>query len=139
MTQVILTKTRSQIIDTYCIEVTKNAYSKYDKKTCGQCAKKVRIAVTEAISPNIVENTLNAKDYGPKYEKVGFTKVFNSLEQDKKLYKPEKGDIAIINYEPHGHICIFNGKIWVSDFCQIDMYGGKIRDENPPFCIYRLA
>lgn len=119
----------------------------YYNKDCGNCAKAIREAV-ETVLDVKVERTLSAKDYGSSYEKVGFEKVFEFPKQDKSEYKPEIGDLAIIQYEPHGHICIYcfgfnpdTGRPyigWVSDFKQRDMYGGKIREKNPQFNIFRL-
>ena len=130
--------TSEEIIDAFCKEVKKNAYPKYDAKTCGKCATAIREVIEKVLSPKKVKRVLSAKDYGPSYEKLGFIKVFNYPEQDKTLYKKQKGDLCILDYEPHGHICIYIGREWISDFCQIDMYGGKIRDENPPLSIYRF-
>lgn len=123
-----------------------NSKPAYDKD-CGKCAKFVRKAVEFDLGVKL-ERAVSAKDYGESYEKVGFKKIFSFPEQDKSKYLPQSGDIAIIQYEPHGHICMFcfyldasTGKPfkgWISDFKQRDMYGGKIREKNPPFAIYRL-
>ena len=32
------------------------------------------------------------------------------------------GDIAVINHGKHGHICMWDGKNWVSDFRQNNMW-----------------
>lgn len=129
---------RKETIDAFCKYLTDKAYKAYDKDTCGKCGIFTREAVESSIKPQKVTRTLSAKNYGPSYEKVGFEKVFSYPEQAKKNYSPLKGDLCIINYEPHGHICIYTGKVWISDFYQRDMYGGSIRDEDPPFTIYRL-
>jgi len=122
------------------------SYASYNEN-CGKCAKAVREAIEFGFAPKTLDRTESAKDYGPSYEKLGFKKVFSFPQEDKSKYKPKVGDIAIINYEPHGHICVFcsvkeprSGKNyvgWISDFKQRDMYGGKIRDKNPSFNIYR--
>lgn len=104
----------------------------------GKCGVSVRMAVDFGFSKNI-EGKVSAKDYGPSYEKIGFQKVFSYPEMKKEDYKPEQGDICIIQYEPHGHICMKTSKGWISDFIQRDMYGGKVRDKNPAFDIYRYA
>ena len=36
-----------------------------------------------------------------------------------------------------GHMVMFNGKQWVSDYKQRDMWGGNIRQEAPSYTIYR--
>lgn len=91
-----------------------------------------------------MENITAAKDYGPAYEAFGFKKVFNYSRNlnSSEDYQPQLGDIAIIEYEPYGHICINTDgtkKGWISDFIQRDMYGGKVRDKDPQFTIYRYA
>lgn len=117
--------------------ITKS-YPSYNKDTCGKCAAFVRSACDFAFGVH-VQKFPSAKDCAPAYEELGFKKVFSFPEQDKQEYKPELGDIAIIQYLPHGHICMNTSKGWISDFKQRDMYGGKIRDKNPPFAIYRLS
>jgi len=133
-----MTNTRREImIDRACNYIIAKAYPKYDKLTCGKCARAVRSAFDFAFGKEM-PRTESAKDYGPLYEDLGFKKTFNYPEQDKSLYKPKIGDLCIIQYEPHGHICLFTRKGWVSDYIQIDHYGGSIRKKNPPFSIYQL-
>lgn len=121
-------------IEKACQYLITKAYS----KSMGRCAKSVREAVDFGFGVHI-EHTLSAKDYGPCYQKIGFKKIFSYPNGDVKKtdYKEQLGDIAIIQYEPNGHICMKTSKGWYSDFKQIDMYGGKIRLENPKFDIYR--
>lgn len=117
------------------------AYTSYNEN-CGKCAKFVREAVEFAIDPKTIRRVTSAKDYGKSYEEIGFKKV------DIKDYQPRLGDICILQYEPHGHISMYcDGvcpktqkpvKCWISDFRQIDYYGGKIRNKKPKFEIYRL-
>lgn len=123
-----------------CEYLLSKAYLTYDKKKCGKCAKSVRIAVETAFDC-IIDRVESAKNYGPSYEKIGFKKVFSYPDIDKKKtdYFEKIGDIAIIHYEPHGHICMKTSKGWYSDFKQIDLYGGKIRLQNPKFVIYRYS
>ena len=125
-------------IEKACVFLITKAYPSYNKDTCGHCAAAVRSAVDFAFGKHI-ERKENAKDYGASYEKIGFKKVFSFPEMKKEDYKEELGDLCIIQYEPHGHICIKTSKGWISDFVQRDMYGGKIRDKNPAFDIYRYA
>lgn len=102
----------------------------------GHCGVAVRSAV-EFEFDKCIDRAGAAKDYGPSYEKIGFKKVFSYPAMKKEDYKPEPGDICILQYEPYGHICMFTSKGWTSDFIQRDMYGGKIRDKDPHFDIYR--
>lgn len=134
-------------IQKICDFLIARSYPAYNEN-CGNCAKMVREAVEFAISPKSIDRHVSAKDYGPSYERAGFKKVFSFPQNKKEDYTPQIGDIAIINYEPHGHICVYAKgiqfktgkplKCWISDFQQIDMYGGKSRLKNPPFSIYRL-
>jgi len=128
----------NEIIDKACEFLIRKAQPKYDKKKCGRCATIVRESFDFALR-KFIPRTESAKDYGPIYEKLGFVKVFSYPSVDKLLYKPEIGDLCIIQYEPHGHICLNTPKGWISDFRQIDMYGGIIRKKDPDFDIYRLT
>jgi hypothetical protein len=129
---------KEELIDKACSYLIAKAYPKYDKVKCGKCAAFVRSAVDFALG-KAIPRTLSAKNYGKIYESVGFKNIFSFPEQKKEDYKPEIGDISIIQYEPHGHICMLTKKGWISDFVQIDMYGGSIRKKNPNFKIYRLC
>jgi len=129
--------TSTDVISKACEYLIAKAYPAYNKDTCGKCAAAIRNAFDFALKKPI-ERTESAKDYGPIYENLGFKKIFTYPIADKKLYQSKMGDICIIQYEPHGHICVNTPKGWISDFKQNDMYGGKIRDKDPHFDIYRL-
>lgn len=122
----------------YCQFIKEYAHKTYSKELCGKCAYAVRRAVEFALKVKL-KRVLSAKNYGPSYEAVGFKKVFNYPLDSKANYLPQIGDIAIIKYKPHGHITIFTDDGWVSDYFQLDMYGGIIRKKDPPFQIYRLS
>jgi hypothetical protein len=102
-----------------------------------------------------------AKNLGPVLTDANFQSVFSyngSEDLDYGKFKPQKGDVAVI--QPYagatgpnvaGHVAIFNGKYWVSDFVQDDqknnhpeddsngLYPGPgYRNDAPPFVIYRL-
>lgn len=121
-----------------CVYLITKAFPSYNKDTCGKCAAAVRSAVDFGFGKHI-EKTGSAKNYGPSYEKIGFKKIFSFPENKKEDYQEELGDICIIQYEPYGHICMKTSKGWISDFVQRDKYGGKIRDKNPAFDIYRYG
>jgi len=145
-------------IERACEFLIRKAYPKYDKKTCGYCARFVRMAFDFGFNTRITGVT-SAKDYAPSYEAIGFKKVFSYPEMKKTDYKPMLGDICIIQpvviekngkktiHQPHGHICVKTAKGWISDFVQgtggsklplADMYGGPIRDKDPAFVILRF-
>ncbi|WP_231564412.1 hypothetical protein [Enterobacter sp. Bisph1] len=80
-------------------------------------------------------STKFAKDYGDSLLKAGFVALPQTAQ-------PEKGDVAII--QPYaggngiGHMTMFDGKTWYSDFKQRDMYPGPgYRRLHPSWIIYR--
>ncbi len=80
----------------------------------GLCAKYVRKALQSAgykFTPNP-----SAYQYATRgtLRKAGFTKISNHS-------KPQVGDVVVVNRSrahPHGHISIYDGRNWVSDFRQ---------------------
>jgi hypothetical protein len=117
-------------------------------ENCGRCAKSVREAIEYAFAPKTLIRKVSAKDYGSSLESFGFKNLLIS-PQDLVKYKPLVGDVSIIHYEPHGHISAYcegvypksgqSIKCWISDFQQLDMYGGKIRKKSPKVSIYRMS
>lgn len=103
----------------------------------GKCAKYVRLAINAGgiATPG---NPVSAKDYKGYLEKFGFKQVSTSSYQ--------KGDIAVFEafqgdkkYHEHGHIQMYNGSQWVSDFKQRDFWaGGDYRKHQPGHVIYRM-
>ncbi|WP_296403969.1 CHAP domain-containing protein [Psychrobacter sp.] len=81
----------------------------------GLCAKYVRIALQAAgysFTPN--ESAYQYATRGTLAE-AGFIKLNNDS------YQPQVGDVAVFNRSsknPHGHIQIYDGSQWVSDFRQ---------------------
>jgi hypothetical protein len=122
-----------------------HSYPSYNEN-CGKCAKAVRVGIEFAFDPKTLIRNQAAKNYGPSLEKFGFKKIA-SFPKGPTDYQVQVGDVAIINYEPYGHICVYcegsdpegakKVKCWISDFKQKDMYGGPIRKKTPPFDIYR--
>jgi hypothetical protein len=105
----------------------------------GQCAFYVRQAL-EAGGINTSIHPLAAREYGPYLESWGFRAVNTTIFQ--------AGDIAVIqgylggssdsNGIPYGHIQIYNGNIWISDFKQNGFWPGSgYRKYNPSYVIYR--
>jgi len=111
-----------------------NAYPKYDKATCGKCAKAVRLSL-EAGGINTSNHPISAKDYDPYLQKWGFSNV------DRTDYSPLKGDLRIFqNYTGgsiHGHIDMYNGNQWVSDFFENGVFPGYGYEKANNFTIYR--
>ncbi|WP_312903043.1 glycoside hydrolase family 24 protein [Chryseobacterium taichungense] len=102
--------------------------SNVEPKSISACAKYVRIAI-EAGGLSTNGRPISAKNYDVFLPKLGVTQI--STEN----YTPKKGDISVIQSianHPHGHICMYNGSQWVSDFKQIDMWPGPRYRKNPP-------
>lgn len=100
----------------------------------GQCARYVRGAV-EAGGVTLARHT-SAKDYGSSLTKVGF------VSQGALATGFRAGDVAIIQPikgHPHGHMCMYDGRHWVSDFKQMHgLYpGASYRKHKPAYAVYR--
>lgn len=103
----------------------------------GHCATWVRKAL-EAGGLDTTGHPEYAKDWGPTLTRLGFGVV------DAKSYIPRKGDIIVIqgtSTSKPGHIELYDGTHWVSDFIQPhpkDIYPGpSYRKEKPAYKIYR--
>lgn len=99
------------------------------------CLRAVRLAI-EAGGVRFRTRVANAKDAGRPLQEVGFVALGGAG------YRPVAGDVAVIqNYRGGsvaGHICMYTGSRWVSDFGQRDMWGGSgYRRLRPPFKVYR--
>jgi hypothetical protein len=104
-------------------------------KSKGKCATYVANAISNpAAGGQPMATTLAAKDFGPDLEAAGFREVTDGSLQ--------KGDVAVIQSipgHPYGHMTMFDGESWVSDFNQgSSMYpGAGYRAAQPPYKIYR--
>lgn len=113
---------------------TQHAYSSYTKDLCGHCARAIRRAL-ESAGFDMSSHPVYATNYGPKLIRLGFTEIPNDG------YSPEKGDVRVWGPRPKqnppaGHIDIYNGKNWVSDYIQHGNYPGAAY-QNVSFKIYR--
>ncbi|WP_179125991.1 NlpC/P60 family protein [Salmonella bongori] len=98
------------------------------------CALYVRKAIKAG---GVTEtNTQNAKDYGPMLEAAGFRKISSTQS-------PMAGDVVVI--QPYtggsasGHMAIYDGQDWYSDFKQRDFWGGPgYRSAKPSYQMYRM-
>ena len=114
-----------------------NAYPVYNKETCGRCARAVRLAI-EAGGVNTTNrpSTGYAKDFGPYLTEWGFREV------DLSNYSPIKGDVRVMqNYRGGniaGHMDMYNGSRWVSDYLQNGFWPGPgYREYQPSYRIFR--
>ncbi len=105
-------------------------------RSSGRCAYYVRQAL-EAGGISTNPHPISAKDYGSYLLDWGFS-IVSPIN-----YSPIRGDIGVIQpYKggsPHGHIQMYNGSIWISDFRQrVDFWpGGGYRKNMPNYTIYR--
>lgn len=97
-----------------------------------RCAYACRMAF-QAGGMNTVGHPVDAGDYGPFLIRHGASIV------SPKGYKPLKGDVVVFGksrYHKYGHIEMYNGKGWVSDFKQHSMV--PFFSHVPPYTIYRF-
>lgn len=101
----------------------------------GHCAQYVREAI-EAGGIKLLRQG-SAKDYGPSLSAVGFILISTGPS-----YVHSIGDVGIVQPiagHPHGHMAMFDGKHWISDFVQYHgIYPGvSYRTAKPAYAIYR--
>lgn len=102
----------------------------------GRCARYVREAIEAGGLTIPLPRPVYAKDYAPSLEAIGFVEVA------AEGYSAQTGDVAVIqppSGRTEGHIQMFNGSIWVSDFKQrSDIYPGPAyRNEAVAYRIFR--
>ena len=94
-------------------------------KSIGKCASYVRKAI-EAGGLSTEGRPVSAYMYKDFLPKIGFTEIAEIKgrlnQSDWTLKNAKPGDIAVMEHGKHGHICMFNGKKWVSDFIQNNMW-----------------
>lgn len=100
----------------------------------GQCAKYVRIALQDAGYTSLATNhPVSAYQYGPYLTNLGFASVSGSSYQ--------AGDVAVfqpVSGHTHGHIAMYNGTQWVSDYKQQTIYASQAY-KSGSFTVYRPA
>jgi len=102
----------------------------------GRCAEYTRLAI--AAGGLALIHHVSAKDYGSSLTTLGFA----SFGQMTEGYLA--GDVVVIDSipgHPHGHMAMFNGANWVSDFVQMHgLYPGPAyRSARPRYTIYRYT
>lgn len=114
-------------------KAVKHLTSNAQGSSTGKCARYVREAI-EAGGVTLAR-TLSAKDYGVSLLAAGFS------EQSPAPATYAKGDVVVIAgfaAHPHGHIAMYDGSNWVSDFSQSGLYpGANYRKEKPSYKVYR--
>lgn len=100
-----------------------------------KCAKWVRSAIDVGFGTNPNGNNSYtgahgrpewAYSYSTFLPKIGFKKVASMTSNEANSYTPQKGDIAVYKMgtksDYPGHICMWTGSKWCSDFKQRNMY-----------------
>jgi hypothetical protein len=102
-----------------------------------KCARFVRQALEAAgISTSDRPSSGAAADYGPYLLRHGANRV-----EVNESYRPEPGDTAVFEKteeHPFGHIEVFDGEQWVSDFRQHGFSPYRDPATTPGFEVYRL-
>lgn len=88
-------------------------------KSTGKCAMRVR----QALEAGGYQEPPGRPGSAYQYATTGFINKygFERINVDPLSYKPQVGDISItdrFNKHKHGHIAIYDGKNWISDFRQ---------------------
>jgi hypothetical protein len=100
-----------------------------------RCAASVRQAMEAAGIPTSGHPGY-AGDYGPFLQRHGAQAV------DPASYTPQAGDIAVFDKSadhPFGHVQVFNGQHWVSDFVQQGFSPYRDPATTPPVTVYRMS
>ncbi|HHA1768006.1 TPA: hypothetical protein ACOEDU_001486 [Enterobacter ludwigii] len=118
---------------------------KYGESKCARYVKKALIAGGASVKNSAIES---AKKYGPWLIENNFKVVDNTTTVSSggvfTISGQQTGDVVVIQAAPHhvhGHMAMFNGKHWVSDFVQEKgFYPAQIyRDNKIAYTLYRYA
>ena len=117
-------------INKICDVATSNAHG----RSQGLCALYVRKAL-KAGGCCTWGHPLSAKRYNDLLTALDFSKI------PVNDYHPQRGDIVVFNVvagHPYGHIAIWNGKQWVSDFFQKNFYVSPSYKRAHDYQIFRM-
>jgi hypothetical protein len=107
-------------------------------RSAHRCAMFVRHALEAAgMSTADRPSTGDAGDYGPYLQRHGAQVV--PIDEE---YVPKPGDTAVFaktDEHPNGHIEVFDGEAWVSDFRQRSFSPYRDVESTPPVTMYRLT
>lgn len=105
-------------------------------RSAHHCAMFVRRAL-EAAGMSTADRPVDAGDYGPFLLKHGAQVVATD-----ENYRPQPGDTAVFektDQHPYGHIEVFNGEQWISDFRQRSFSPYRDVESTPPVTVYRIS
>ena len=114
----------------------------FEKKQRGGVSANAPGSFARLLLPAVRANgahPVDAKDWAPMLLRLGFHQL---TVEDPDKFIPMKGDVVVIQpYEDgnrSGHIAAFDGRVWISDFRQIDFWSGpSYRKKRPPHVFYR--
>lgn len=111
-------------------KICATAVSRAKAKSMKKCAEYVRVALQAGDNKKRIKGGMsNANEWNVSLPKIGFTPVGQA--------SPQKGDVAHMppnKFSKYGHVCIWTGDKWVSDFVQNKM---SPYSEEVPYTIYR--
>lgn len=103
----------------------------------GLCAMYVRAAIEHGGVPTFGFPG-NAYEYPDFLKDLDFKQI---ATHKTKNYKPQKGDIMVFNAKKghrSGHIAMYNGKLWISDFKQVKgMWVAEAYELDPDWKVFR--
>lgn len=100
-----------------------------------KCATNVRIAL-EAGGMKVQGDHRYASDYMKCLPQMGFYEIYG-----KGNYVPKAGDIVVhapTDGHEYGHIAMYDGHAWISDFVQKDIYGGSAYRKSDNYKVFRF-
>lgn len=94
-------------------------------RSSGKCAKFVRTFI-EAGGISTVGRPIAAKDYVHFLPSIGFRYITSLQDRQSQTNwtstQARPGDVAVMDHGKYGHICMYTGRNWVSDFVQNNMW-----------------
>lgn len=122
-------------------EAVKTLNKNAQPTSIGKCGKYVRFAL-EGGALNTTGHPEGARDYDAFLTAKGFDIL---AIEDLKKYKPQKGDVAVFEAfqgekkrHKWGHVQMYNGIQWVSDFKQNGFWAGSdYRKAKPAYTVLR--
>lgn len=111
-----------------------NAAQRGSRRRCGEYVHKAIDAGGITLNTRYNPTKESASGYGPILRHAGFRTVAPGEE-------PQRGDVVVfqaIEGHPDGHVAMFDGQAWISDFRQHDIYAGSdYRKIRAPYVLYR--
>ena len=123
------------------------------EKSKGKCAEHVRMGLVEGDLKGKIKKMFggrlgHAYEYLTNLPKLGFNAVFRGTSL--KGFTPMKGDVAVFDRKTYGqdkpneggwvygHVCVWTGSNWVSDFIQASVYPhSRYSAKGLPFTVFR--